>query len=101
MLALDLRDHQPLLYAMSTNWHENMTVQDWMDHFNPKYKIIMFLQNFEEVIEVLRFKIKHPDQGHRKSNRNKKKNRKIETKVSIPLWHRYNGRMNEKPIYNK
>ena len=72
MLALDLRDHQPLLYAMSTNWHENMTVQDWMDHFNLKYKIIKFLLNFEEVIEVLRFKVKHPDQGHRKSSRNKK-----------------------------
>ena len=66
MLALDLRDHQPLLYAMSTNWHENMTVQDWIDDFNPKYKIIKFLLNFEEVIEVLRFKIKHPDLGLKK-----------------------------------
>ena len=76
MLALDLKDHQPLLDAMSSNWNENMTVQDWMNHFNPEYRIIKFLLNFEEVIEVLRFKIKsnikHPDRGHRKSNRNKK-----------------------------
>ena len=81
MLALDLKDHQPLLNAMSSNWNENMTVKDWINHFNPEYEIIKFLLNFEEVIEVLRFKIKpniiHPDQGHRKSNRNKK-TRKIE-----------------------
>ena len=38
MLALDLKDHQPLLDAMSSNWNENMSVQDWIDHFNSEYK---------------------------------------------------------------
>ena len=84
MLALDLKDHQPLLDAMSSNWNENMKVQDWMNHFNPYYKINKFLLNFEEVIEVLRFKIKpnikHPDWGHRKSIRKKTE------KLSLPCW---------------
>ena len=65
---------------MRLNWNETMTAQDWMNHFYPEYKIIKFLLNFKEVIEVLRFKIKpnikHPDRGHRKSKRNKTKTQK-------------------------
>ena len=77
MLALDLKDHQPLLDAMTSNWNENMSVQDWIDHFNSEYKIIKFLLNFEEVLEVLRFKIKpNIKHQHRKSNRNKTKAQK-------------------------
>ena len=47
MLALDLKDHQPLFDTMSSNWNDNMSVHDWINHFNSEYKIIKFLLNFE------------------------------------------------------
>ena len=78
MLALGLQNHQPLFDNMSSNWDKNMSVQDWMKHFNPEYRIIELLVNFEEVIEVLKFKIEpnitlpgSTNQGLRRSKRTK------------------------------
>ena len=79
MLALGLQNHQPLFDNMSSNWDKNMSVQDWMKHLNPEYRIIKFLLNFEEVIEVLKFKIEpnitlpgSTSQGLRRSSRARK-----------------------------
>ena len=74
MLALGLQDHQPLLDNMNSNWDRNRSVQDWMTHLNPEYRIIKLLLNFEEVIEVLKFIIEPGSTrlGLRRSSRARK-----------------------------